>query len=165
MRWIPALFIVLLVGVSGLDIAINFKKIQHPRFMILSWLYTMYLLAVLFMPIASNGLVIHLTTPRVGRVNLQELQLTNLEFVENIIMTVPLGVIIKKYFSKLPLTLIAILGIILSGSFETVQYVLSHLFLINRTSDINDVISNTLGIVIGAILMLLYRYFKTKGEN
>ena len=163
MRWIPALFILFLAFVSGLDIVINFKKLTQPRFVMLAWLYLVCLLAILFMPISSDGVTVQIMPPGIGRVNLRQLQVNDLQFYENILMTVPLGVLIKKYLPKIPLTLVAILGIFFGTSFETIQYILSHVFFINRTSDINDVLSNAFGVVVGAVLMLIYRQIK-KGE-
>ncbi|WP_238706895.1 VanZ family protein [Companilactobacillus halodurans] len=76
--------------------------------------------------------------------------------MENIILTVPLGLLIKRSFPQISIISMAILGFFIGGGIETTQYYLSHIFLINRTSDINDVIANGIGIVIGAILMITY---------
>ena len=71
-------------------------------------------------------------------------------------MTVPFRYKKKKVFPKFPLILLVILGILIGSSFESMQYVLSHHFLIDRTSDINDVISNAMGVVIGGVMAMIY---------
>lgn len=156
MRWIPTLFILLLAMVSGLYILVNLRKLPRPYFVLFYWLYFVGLMAVLFMPISINGITVKILPPGLGRVNLYELQLSGIEFYENIIMTVPFGFFIKKVFPKFPLILLVILGILIGSSFESMQYVLSHHFLIDRTSDINDVISNAMGVVIGGVMAMIY---------
>jgi len=86
------------------------------------------------------------------------LEIIELGFAENIILTVPLGFLIKRFFSEISLISMALLGFVIGAGIETMQYFLSHIYLINRSSDINDVIANGMGIVIGAILMIIYEY-------
>lgn len=73
-------------------------------------------------------------------------------------MTIPLGFLIKNLFSHVSVLSMAFTGFMIGSGIETAQYYLSHFFLINRTSDINDVLANALGSVIGAILMVTYEY-------
>lgn len=47
---------------------------------------------------------------------------------------------------------------LVSVGIETIQYFLSHWLLIDRTSDINDVLANTTGVLLGAIIIVSYRY-------
>jgi glycopeptide antibiotics resistance protein len=92
----------------------------------------------------------------IGQVNLHKLDILELGFAENIILTVPLGFLIKYYLPKISIISMALVGFFTGGLIETTQFFLSHIFLINRTSDINDVIANALGIVVGSILMIAY---------
>lgn len=159
MRWIPTLIIFLLAIVSGLYIFGNLRKLSRPYFVLFYWMYFVGLMAILFMPISINGLTVKILPPGLGRVNLYQLQLSGIEFYENIIMTVPFGFFIKKVFKKTPLIFLIILGLLIGTSFESMQYVLSHHFLIDRTSDINDVISNAMGVIIGGVMAMIYHSF------
>jgi glycopeptide antibiotics resistance protein len=71
----------------------------------------------------------------------------------NVILTVPFGVYLKKYF-KLCLPWVAVLGFFLSVLYETTQY--TGLYGIYpqayRFADVDDLIVNTLGAVIGYFL-------------
>lgn len=80
----------------------------------------------------------------------------NLGFFENIIMTIPLGILLKWIWPKLSLWRLLELGGLVGTFFETTQYILSQHWLINRSSDINDVISNTLGVIVGGMAVALY---------
>ena len=56
------------------------------------------------------------------------------------------------------------LGFMLGAGFEIMQYYLSHTFYINRISDINDVLANGIGIVVGFILAIMYYYFHERSQ-
>lgn len=59
----------------------------------------------------------------------------------------------------------ALAKFLIGSLIETAQFFLSHIFLINRTSDINDVIANALGIVVGAILLIVYEKITEKSTS
>lgn len=68
----------------------------------------------------------------------------------NVLLTIPFGVYLRKYF-KLCLPLVAVLGFFLSLFYETSQYtglygIYPHAY---RFADVDDLIVNTLGAVIG----------------
>ncbi|WP_054750407.1 VanZ family protein [Ruminiclostridium josui] len=73
--------------------------------------------------------------------------------VFNVFLTIPFGVYLKKYF-KLPLAAVAILGFLLSLFYEVTQY--TGLYGIYpkayRLADVDDLIVNTFGAVVGYLL-------------
>ncbi|MQS75212.1 VanZ family protein [Lactobacillus halodurans] len=156
MRFIPLLFILIISIFAGLYIIKNISKFTDRHFDLISLVYLIFLGMILFSPISFDGLSVYLMPAGIGHVNLHELDIFEIGFMENIILTVPLGLLIKRSFPQISIISMAILGFFIGGGIETTQYYLSHIFLINRTSDINDVIANGIGIVIGAILMITY---------
>lgn len=160
MRWLPVIFIILVLGVSYFVIAERFKDSKHYSWIILSLLYLVGISLILFTPISIDGISIYVMSPGIGQVNKSRLYMHGVGFIENIILTVPLGMMLKKFVSQLPMIVVAFIGLIISSGIEITQYYMSHFFLINRSSDINDIIANTIGIVIGAIVVILYSYQK-----
>lgn len=71
----------------------------------------------------------------------------------NVILTIPFGVYLRKYF-RLRLPLVAILGLFLSLFYEITQYTGLYGFYPHayRFADVDDLIVNTLGAVIGYFL-------------
>jgi VanZ like family. len=158
MRWIPLALILFVATISGLYIVETVTNFEKRRFDLTAVAYLTFLGMILFSPISFDGSSTYVMPLGIGSVNLHQLDILDVGFAENIILTVPLGFLIKKTFSHMSLSSIAFLGFTIGGGIETTQYFLSHLVLINRTSDINDVISNAIGIVIGAVLMMTYNY-------
>ncbi|WP_246005642.1 VanZ family protein [Companilactobacillus insicii] len=116
-----------------------------------------FLGVILFTPLSFDGTNIYIMPAGIGRVNLYHINY-DLGFLENIVLTVPLGFLIKQAFSNLSLGSMIPIGFITGTGIETMQYYLSHVYFINRTSDISDVVANGIGIVIGAVLLLMYQY-------
>lgn len=156
MRWLPLVFIILVLGISYFVIVKRFKASKHYAWIILSLLYLIGISVILFTPISFDGSSIYVMSPGIGRVNKLRLYMHGAGFVENIILTIPLGMMLKKLVPQLPMVVLFVLGVLISSGIEIVQYYMSHYFLINRSSDINDIIANALGIVIGAILIMTY---------
>ncbi|WP_203638274.1 VanZ family protein [Levilactobacillus wangkuiensis] len=154
MRWEPLLLIILMAGLSGLLIVATGGK--HRWFALLVLSYLTGLAAILFTPISFDGTGIYIMPIGIGRVNLTNLDVFNLGFLENIILTIPLGLLLKWALPKLSLFGVGFCGLFVGSSVETIQYVLSHHWLINRSSDINDVLANALGIVIGGLAVAAF---------
>lgn len=155
MRWEPLLFIFLIAGLIALAMIAIGPKHRWLAFLILG--YCTSLATILFTPISVSGTALYLMPLGTGQVNLTRLAFANLGFLENIILTIPLGLILKATLPKWPLLGVALTGLLIGSGIETTQYFLSHDFLINRSSDINDVLANALGILIGGILMASYQ--------
>lgn len=156
-RWIPLLIILSASFVSLLFIVDSVTEFNKKRFAIVSLTYLTLLATILFTPLSFDGTGVYLMSPGSGQVNLHRIYY-DLGFIENIILTIPLGFLIQKNFPKISLVSMVPVGLFVGASVETMQYYLSHLFLINRTSDISDVVANAAGIVIGAAFMLAYHY-------
>lgn len=158
MRWVPLLVILILGVIAGLVILHNdFDKKQF-YFAAISLIYLMILGTIVFTPVSINGLTVLITPKGIGRVNLTQLSINEVGYYENIILTIPLGMLLKFHWSKLSVILVTFLGMLVSVGIETIQYFLSHWLLIDRTSDINDVLANTTGVLLGAIIIVSYRY-------
>ena len=69
-----------------------------------------------------------------------------LEFVSNVVLFVPLGVLWVCWTGGRPWWLAALVGLALSGAIETTQA----LALPDRYPDVRDLVANTLGAVLGA---------------
>lgn len=162
MRWVPLLLILTLAGLGGLFAILNLKETNKRYFALISVVYLTCLGAILFTPISFDGVAIYVMPAGVGRVNLSRLYLHGSGFIENIILTIPLGVLVKKLVPQLPVVVMGVLGVITGAMIESLQYYLSHHWLINRSSDINDVIANALGVIIGGIIIAGYYYIHNK---
>lgn len=76
------------------------------------------------------------------------------EFGANVAMFVPLGVFAVLWFGVRGWWTAPLLGLLTSGAIELVQAT----FLDSRVADVRDLIANTLGAVIGMLLMLLLAF-------
>lgn len=154
MRWEPLLIIFLMACLSGLLIVTTMRK--HRWFALIILAYLTGLAAILFTPISFSGTGVYVMPAGFGRVNLTQLDVFNLGFAENILLTLPLGLLLKWLAPKLPLVGVGLFGLFAGSSIETMQYILSQHWLINRSSDINDVLANALGILIGGATVAVY---------
>lgn len=76
------------------------------------------------------------------------------EFGANVAMFVPLGIFAVLWFGVRGWWTAPVLGLLASGAIELTQAV----FLDTRVSDVRDLVANTLGAVIGMLLMLLLAF-------
>lgn len=76
------------------------------------------------------------------------------EFAANVAMFVPLGIFAVLWFGVRRWWTAPVLGLALSGVIEVLQA----LFLDTRVPDVRDIVANTLGAVIGMLLMLLLAF-------
>lgn len=157
----PLLVILTISFFSLLFIANSVKDFSKRQLSLISLVYLTFLGTILFTPISFTGSSVYIMPAGIGQVNLHHIYY-DLGFLENIALTVPLGFLIKRAFPKISMISMAPVGVLIGGSIETMQYILSHMFWINRTSDISDVVSNAIGVVIGATLMLIFYYVVDK---
>lgn len=115
-------------------------------------LYLLALAFIVFTPLSINNFDISVTSPGIGQVSLV-VDLWHFSVLENVVLTIPLGMIIKHHRPGWPLLLA---GLVTGTLIESTQYVISHLWLLNRSSDINDVIANALGVIIGGAMYYGY---------
>ncbi|MFD1419156.1 VanZ family protein [Companilactobacillus keshanensis] len=161
MRWIPFFVIFSVSFLMAVYILTNVEEFDKRRMALFSLGYLTFIGVILFTPMSFDGRSVYVMPAGVGSVNLHQIYY-DLGFIENIILTIPLGFLIKEYLSEISLFDIIPVGLIIGTTIETLQYGLSHVFLINRTSDISDVVSNGVGIFIGASLFLIYQYASEK---
>ena len=89
----------------------------------------------------------------IGHVNLQALRGIDPTFYLNIVMAVPLGIYYGLLIPRANILKVLLVGLLASTLVEVTQYLLNHSILLNRSVDINDVISNVLGVLIGYIVL------------
>src|SRR3954452_9126769 len=75
------------------------------------------------------------------------------EFVANIVLFVPFGILVMLLATRWPAWLVVVAGALTSGLIELTQL----LFLPDRVSDVRDLVANTLGTVIGVAALLVAR--------
>lgn len=153
MRWVPLTLILFFTVISARNIYKKQADATGRSLSLIGLIYLTLLEIIVFTPISFDGSQIYIMQAGIGRVNLTQLDILDLGFFENILLTVPLGMLIKSYFNKTSIGEIAVIGLFVGSWIEIVQFYLSNIFLINRSSDINDIIANALGIVIGAIVV------------
>ncbi|MFT4282274.1 VanZ family protein [Microbacterium sp.] len=77
-----------------------------------------------------------------------------IEFAANVAMFVPLGIFAVLWFGVRRWWAAPVLGFLASGAIELTQAA----FLDTRVADVRDLVSNTLGAIIGMLLMLLLAF-------
>ena len=155
MRWLPLLVILCLTGLIGFVTIHQSRDGRQMGVRLLVLGYFAGLGIILFTPISFDGTAVYVMPAGYGQVNLTRLNLFNVGFDENILLTLPLGWLIKRRAPRTPLIVIGILGLIIGGSIEVTQYYMSQHWLINRSSDINDVLANGIGVALGGMAMAI----------
>lgn len=74
-------------------------------------------------------------------------------FVLNVVMTVPLGALLPLVVRVRSVAGVALVGLLVSGTIEVGQGVGDVLLGMNRTVDVNDLIANVTGAVLGLLLL------------
>lgn len=143
-RWIATVLMFLIISMVYL------KKNKRDLILekILIVLYICVLFLMLYSPLIfkQNG-TISVTFIGISSVSKFKLCILNKQFITNLLITIPLGIIIRR--KKGTLVQILLLGM----GLEFVQYIVSTLFYMNRVFDINDILANTLGLIIGYFIM------------
>lgn len=80
------------------------------------------------------------------------LTIETLEFVANIALFVPLGVLGVLLLGRRRWWLVLLVGVVLTGVIEAAQFGIP-----NRVPDVRDLLANTLGTAVGIVLALLPR--------
>ena len=76
-----------------------------------------------------------------------------IEFVGNILMFVPLGILAALLISRKAWWILLFLGTVFSGAIELYQAT----FLPGRVPEVRDIVSNTTGFLIGAVFSIVLR--------
>jgi VanZ like family. len=121
MRFIPLLIILTISIISGLIINHNIKEFEKRHFYLIS--------LSLFNFSRDDSLYTNFVRWNIGlcdvggnwRVNLHQLDIIDIGFAENIILTVPLGFLIKKLFPHVSILSMAFTGFMIGGGIETLS--------------------------------------------
>ncbi|KKC48470.1 VanZ family protein [Paenibacillus sp. D9] len=141
-----------------LALAIVKKRKFTPLQYTLLFTFSIYLIAVIhlvFFPIDVNIGLYANQTPWYKTINYIPILTVDLKtFILNIIMLIPLGIYLPllnpKYGS---LTKVAKLALLLSLSFEILQLIIRITLGSGRSTDINDILANTLGGMLGFLII------------
>lgn len=79
----------------------------------------------------------------------------SVEYFLNIVMTFPLGVYIFLFNHRITFERASLYGFLFSLFIESNQFVWDYFLNLRRLADIDDLITNTLGVVIGFSLMII----------
>lgn len=164
-RWLPLLVIIGLAGTGSLLTGVHVQNGRQRAWRLVKLAYFTGLGLILFTPISVDGAALYVMPAGTGQVNLARLYPQTLGFLENICLTVPLGWLLKQRWPRLSLMSLIILGLLIGGGIETAQYYMSQAWLINRSSDINDVLANALGIATGGLLMGIGLRFQRRSRS
>ena len=91
MRWIPLIIILFIAIASGLYLFETVTDFEKRRFYLVSLVYLTFLGTILFTPISFDGTAVYVMPAGQGQVNLHKLDVWEVGFLENIILTVPSG--------------------------------------------------------------------------
>ena len=75
------------------------------------------------------------------------------EFLANIALFVPFGILVSLLWPHRPAWAVIALGLATSGAIELAQL----LFLPHRVADVRDLVANTLGTAVGVAVLLIVR--------
>lgn len=98
MHWIPLLVIVILLVGAFLLVIGKFKNSKEMPLILLTLVYFAGISIILFTPISFDGTSIYVMSPGIGRANKLRLYLHGAGFIENIILTIPLGLLLKNLY-------------------------------------------------------------------
>lgn len=76
-------------------------------------------------------------------------------FLLNVVMTVPLGLLLPLLVGVRSVTGAALVGLLVSAGIESAQGLADLLFDLGRAVDVNDLIANTTGAVLGLLCLRL----------
>jgi len=85
-------------------------------------------------------------------------------FVLNIVMTVPLGVLVPLLFRVRDVKQLTVVALCFSGAIELAQFSTDVVLSSGRTADVNDLLANVLGAVLGYLVWRRLTRFTAIGE-
>ncbi|WP_057768310.1 VanZ family protein [Lactobacillus selangorensis] len=159
-RWVPLFVIGVGVGLFCLLVPLTPYTHQQRRTLILSAGYFLCMSACVFTPIAFTGIHIYHIAPGPGRINLMLFNDTSFKDLwQNILLTVPAGLLMPLLMPRLHHWVYWAIAPLVGLFNECGQLVLNHYFAMNRTFDVNDIVTNTLGVLLGyAVLKGLLQF-------
>lgn len=91
-------------------------------------------------------------------VNLVPFWSTTADFYQNVVMMLPMGVYIGLMVPQFNWRGVVVAGGLISIAIETMQFFLDLTVGLSRWVDINDVITNTLGVLVGWLILKLLQF-------
>jgi glycopeptide antibiotics resistance protein len=146
---IPALPV--LVTLTAALLLVTWWRYRHRLLLAWAWVgYAMAVLAVTLLPlqIATGDYANQVPWYETGNW-LPVVTIDAVTFVANIVMFVPLGVLLAMAGRTRTPRQAALIALACSAGIEIVQYLTNVLVSSGRTADVNDLIANTLGAVLG----------------
>lgn len=150
---IPAFFLFLCYMVS---VTVIRKKFHFGQFVLLISfaIYLLCMINLVFFPIEVNIGEYANLTPWYKSINfIPVLTIDVSTFILNIIMLVPFGMYLPLLSKYQSVKKAAFMGLYISLSFEVTQLLIRIILGNGRSTDINDLIANTLGTVIGFLII------------
>lgn len=153
LAWLPfllisVLFIVLLYACAR-SASTNIQRFKQLSLIAFLWILT----AFCYTPTSYNfgtQLVIQYIQWGPVKLNVIPFQQLDIEFWLNVLLTVPLGGLLAWNFPDLPWRRFVWLGLLTGLTLELGQFILDWLVNIKRWVDIDDVITNWAGVILGA---------------
>lgn len=147
------------------------RSFSYLFFLSIFWIYLTFVVDSVFFPMAISGAFAEASRKScpLPSINLMPLYFgpypepgrVFLYCIQNIILTVPFGFGVNFIF-RTRLRVIALLSLIVGFIFESTQYILSLLLgYCYRVSDINDIIFNFIGSIIGYGLFRIFLWYYT----
>jgi glycopeptide antibiotics resistance protein len=124
--------------------------------------YCFSVAALCFTPLKFVGHRVIPLVEGIGTINLVALYGIDMTFYLNIIMAVPMGIYYGLLILRASILKVFLVGILASTWVEVAQYILNHSILLNRSVDINDVISNVIGVLVGYGALKIFRLILPK---
>ena len=152
-RWVPFIFIVVLTLIVNNALMPEHKS-GYQRLTLYSAVFYFFSVAVLcFTPMSFTGHTIRPLVAGWGTVNFVLFHSIDATFYLNIVMAIPLGIYYGLLIPRANLIKVFTIGLLASSSIEAGQYILNHSLMLNRSVDIDDVIANVLGVLIGYLVL------------
>lgn len=96
-------------------------------------------------------------------INLVPFWSTTADFYQNVVMMLPMGIYLGLLLPKLKLKNVLLTGLAVSCTIEGLQFVLDLTVGLSRWVDINDVLTNTFGVLVGWLILVVLRHTIVKG--
>jgi len=152
LAWLPFIILTLFTLIASLHIWRRpiTKRYRFKQFVLLLFLWV--LTAFCFTPTNysfSSSVVLPYITLGPTKIIPNPIRQLDLGFWLNVLLTTPLGFLVGWNWPNRPWREIILLGLLTGLSLETGQFVLDWLVHINRWVDIDDVLTNWAGVILG----------------
>lgn len=155
-KWIPFTILIFIIAITADRLSTNHHGLGSR---ITIWSAAIYFSAVSWLTMTPTSLDIptaskHFFYFHTVAVNLIPFQGTSVEFFLNILMTIPAGIYFYLWGKRShKLWKLIIAGVLLGLFIESCQFVCDLIFDLQRTADIDDVITNAFGVYLGFLTM------------